>query len=408
MTFFGLAVDSRRRQHVRGARRRRASQNVSKRSIDHVPGRIVLRRLAATLVTSSCRSATSCASTPVLSTVPTFWFFPALFNPFFQRVDPKRARFPTRRKQVATTRSVVCQAAPRSGNDGESSSFRLDELGRSRARRRASFTEGPGVIPQRRCTNDLLEGPSTRVRRGAGRPAGASNVSAAASMKDAREPLLGMLDRLGNRAGRGSDWSVGRMGRARSNGFFGTTTSAVAAGDFGDVIEPPGRRVRRSEKARAVRTAAKKGNNTAGFSSSSSSSVGTDKKDAPLLGILSGPSKRVNRGGARRSAMSNLFEAPGCRVRRSLKMRSERAAAKERHGASTSSKVASEKNDSLLLGLLSGPSNRTGRAPSEVKKNRGATFGKNAPLLGILSGPGKRSKRGTRGANDSRAGMSEA
>jgi hypothetical protein len=233
----------------------------------------------------------------------------------------------------AATAGVFKVTAPGSPTGSDSPSFRLDEIGSSRAARYSNQK-----APRRRVF-DLFEGPARRTGRRGGGGGGGSSSSA---LKDARVPLLGMLDDLGDRvSGRSSSGSgggsVGRRGvggggrsGAVVQGGIGKgavgSAAATAASLFGDMFEAPGRRVRRSEKTRAVRAAAKNGHGNASSSS-----------------------------------------------------------------AAAAAAAAVNRKDEVLLGLLSGPSDRAGRAGRSAK--RAAAGAVNAPLLGILSGPGKRTGR---------------
>jgi hypothetical protein len=168
-----------------------------------------------------------------------------------------------------------------------------------------------------------------------------SSSPSSSFLRDARNPLLGLLDDLGDRvSGRrgkcgGSD-SAGASKRgvsgimessnetrsgSKGDGGDESATASMSAGAvaFSDMFEAPGGRVARSESVRTARVASKKRGGSMPVSNSS-------RKDALLLGLLSGPSSRTDRGAARAAAVASASAATA-----------------------------------PLLGILSGPAKRTGR-----------------------------------------------
>lgn len=226
------------------------------------------------------------------------------------------------RISVRPRAGVFKATPPGSPSDGDSL---LDELGGSRARR-ASHQKA-----SRHRAFDLLEGPSRRTGR---RTAAASAASPTTDLREARTPLLGLLDNLGDR--------VSRRGGVKSS----STTTMAAAGGLGE----------------------KRGGG----------------------GTVMGAIRRKAT-----AALSDMFEAPGRRVRRSNKTREIRRAA----AAATTNSAGKEQK--VLLGLISRPSSRAGRAERRARAAAAAaastTGGRQAKsLLGILSGPGKRTGRACR------------
>ena len=228
----------------------------------------------------------------------------------------------------------ISNAANKNGGAGASkqrtrNTLKLNELGNSRARR----VKRAAAFATRRTTFDLLEGPSRRVGRRTTRR-GASG--GAGDMRDARDPLLGMLDDLGDRVGRRG--SHGRAGAppppcaSASASAHETSSSSFDDERDGDLFESPGGRVRRSANHRAVRAFAKSG----GAPTAPPTASACKMNDEAALGILSGPSDRCGR---------------------SNECKKEKAGRDDARGGRAEPHVAAKP----LLGILSGPGKRVGR-----------------------------------------------
>ena len=188
---------------------------------------------------------------------------------------------------------------------------------------------------------DLLDGPSRRT----GRPSVSAShaASRATRLREAKDPLLGVLDEIGDRAGRapraGRRTEFWRSTSARRRGDLSgaSATPELAARWFldDDLLECPGGRVRRSDAHRAVRDAVR------GVDPATRVKKSPDvaREQRKVLGILSGPSDRVGR--AERASRGD-----------------ERA----RRGAGRRRKTYDAgKSAESVLGILSGPGRRLGR-----------------------------------------------
>ena len=213
-----------------------------------------------------------------------------------------------------------------------------DGMGRSRARRAARSPRGARANVRPKL--DLLDGPSRRT----GRPSVSAShaASRATRLREAKDPLLGVLDEIGDRAGRapraGRRTEFWRSTAARRRGDLSgaSATPELAARWFldDDLLECPGGRVRRSDAHRAVRDAVR-GVDPATRGKSPESA----REQRRLLGILSGPSDRLGR--AERAARGD-----------------ERA----KRGAGRRGKTYDAgKSAESVLGILSGPGRRLGR-----------------------------------------------
>ena len=214
-----------------------------------------------------------------------------------------------------------------------------DGMGRSRARRAARAPRGARANVRPKL--DLLDGPSRRT----GRPSVSAShaASRATRLREAKDLLLQdemLLDEIGDRAHRAP--SAGRRTE------FWRSTAARRRGDLSDATATP-------ELA------------------------------------------------ARRFLDDDLLESPGGRVRRGDARRAVRDAARGVHPANRGESADESAGEQRkVLGLLSGPSDRVGRAERAARGDerarrgvgkRGKTYdaGKSAAcVLGILSGPGKR------------------
>lgn len=242
--------------------------------------------------------------------------------PYFPSISPPRAQ-----AVVRAPAGLVVEA------------FSLtDGMGRSRARRAARSPRGARANVRPKL--DLLDGPSRRT----GRPSVSAShaASRATRLREAKDPLLGVLDEIGDRAGRapraGRRTEFWRSTAARRRGDLSgaSATPELAARWFldDDLLECPGGRVRRSDAHRAVRDAVR-GVDPA----TRGKSPERAREQRRLLGILSGPSDRVGR--AERAARGD-----------------ERA----KRGAGRRGKTYDAgKSAESVLGILSGPGRRLGR-----------------------------------------------
>ena len=259
--------------------------------------------------------------------------------------------------------------------------FRLDDgLGRDRkaraTRRRAVFGDDVAHRANPGKRDDLLDGPSRRVGRGRASVSPSHEASRARTshLRDAKRPTLGVLDELGGRADRRGKperrLAAGPNGANTSGADVPYSVSSFAAAarwrrfagtDF-DVFDVPRGRARRGETRDAARTTP---NANAAISQSTSESrrllsvraafarsapmgLGLQKRDPTpprhqrrVLGLLTAPSARVGRA-ARRAAAGG----DGTRDRK-----------EPRRGPYRAGADAAEP----LLGILSGPGKRVGR-----------------------------------------------
>ena len=215
-----------------------------------------------------------------------------------------------------------------------------DGMGRSRARRAARAPRGARANVRPKL--DLLDGPSRRT----GRPSVSAShaASRATRLREAKDPLLGVLDEIGHRAdrapsaGRRTEFWRSTAARRRGDLSGATATPELATRRFldDDLLESPGGRVRRGDARRAVRDARSRGVDTANRGERADESAGEQRK---VLGLLSGPSDRVGR--AERAARGD-----------------ERA----RRGVGKRGKTYDAgKSAACVLGILSGPGKRLGR-----------------------------------------------
>ena len=214
-----------------------------------------------------------------------------------------------------------------------------DGMGRSRARRAARAPRGARANVRPKL--DLLDGPSRRI----GRPSVSAShaASRATRLREAKDPLLGVLDEIGDRAsrapraGRRTEFWRSTAARRRGDLSGATATPELAARRFldDDLLESPGGRVQRGDARRAVRDAARDPRDFANRGASNERA----REQRKVLGILSGPSDRVGR--AERAARGD-----------------ERA----RRGVGKRGKTYDAgKSAECVLGILSGPGKRLGR-----------------------------------------------
>ena len=259
--------------------------------------------------------------------------------------------------------------------------FRLDDgLGRDRkaraTRRRAVFGDDVAHRANPGKRDDLLDGPSRRVGRGRASVSPSHEASRARTshLRDAKRPTLGVLDELGGRADRRGKperrLAAGPNGANTSGADVPYSVSSFAAAarwrrfagtDF-DVFDVPRGRARRGETRERLRTTP---NANAAISQSTSESRrllsvrAAFARSAPMgqqqqkrdptpprhqrrvLGLLTAPSARVGRA-ARRAAAGG----DGTRDRK-----------EPRRGPYRAGADAAEP----LLGILSGPGKRVGR-----------------------------------------------
>lgn len=258
--------------------------------------------------------------------------------------------------------------------------FRLDDgLGRDRkaraTRRRAVFGDDVAHRANPGKRDDLLDGPSRRVGRGRASVSPSHEASRARTshLRDAKRPTLGVLDELGGRADRRGKperrLAAGPNGANTSGADVPYSVSSFAAAarwrrfagtDF-DVFDVPRGRARRGETFSSIDARATPNANAASRSTKSrrvsvraafarSAPRGAfDKKRDPtpprhqrrVLGLLTAPSARVGRA-ARRAAAGG----DGTRDRK-----------EPRRGPYRAGADAAEP----LLGILSGPGKRVGR-----------------------------------------------
>lgn len=262
--------------------------------------------------------------------------------------------------------------------------FRLDDgLGRDRkaraTRRRAVFGDDVAHRANPGKRDDLLDGPSRRVGRGRASVSPSHEASRARTshLRDAKRPTLGVLDELGGRADRRGKperrLAAGPNGANTSGADVPYSVSSFAAAarwrrfagtDF-DVFDVPRGRARRGETqftndARATPNANAASRSTksrrvsvrAAFARSAprgadESAFGQKRDPTPprhqrrVLGLLTAPSARVGRA-ARRAAAGG----DGTRDRK-----------EPRRGPYRAGADAAEP----LLGILSGPGKRVGR-----------------------------------------------
>ena len=262
-----------------------------------------------------------------------------------------------------------------------SAGFRLDDgLGRDRKaranRRRAVFGDDVTHRVNPPCDDfSLLDGPSRRVGRGRASVSPSHEASRARTshLREAKRPTLGLLDELGERAARRARrLAAGPNGaNTDTNADVAYSVSSFAAaarwsrrgGADLDVLDVPGRRARRL-----------------GETSSNASNASRTNRRASARAAFAASGDRSTGGGGAEASGSNARARPG------------RDPTPPRH-------------QRRVLGLLTGPSARVGRAARrgaaaggvgtrdrEVSERGPYRAGANAaePLLGILSGPGKR------------------
>ena len=257
--------------------------------------------------------------------------------------------------------------------------FRLDDgLGRDRkaraTRRRAVFGDDVAHRANPGKRDDLLDGPSRRVGRGRASVSPSHEASRARTshLRDAKRPTLGVLDELGGRADRRGKperrLAAGPNGANTSGADVPYSVSSFAAAarwrrfagtDF-DVFDVPRGRARSGETRRAPTTpnandADRQSSNQsrrvsvrAAFARSAPKALSSKKRDPTpprhqrrVLGLLTAPSARVGRA-ARRAAAGG----DGTRDRM-----------EPRRGPYRAGADAAEP----LLGILSGPGKRVGR-----------------------------------------------
>ena len=258
--------------------------------------------------------------------------------------------------------------------------FRLDDgLGRDRkaraTRRRAVFGDDVAHRANPGKRDDLLDGPSRRVGRGRASVSPSHEASRARTshLRDAKRPTLGVLDELGGRADRRGKperrLAAGPNGANTSGADVPYSVSSFAAAarwrrfagtDF-DVFDVPRGRARRGETRERLRTTP----------NANAASQSTE-------------SRRVSvRAAFARSAPMDVSDADETRKKRD---------------------PTPPRHQRRVLGLLTAPSARVGRAARRAaaggdgtrdrKEPRRGPYRAGAdaaePLLGILSGPGKR------------------
>jgi len=257
--------------------------------------------------------------------------------------------------------------------------FRLDDgLGRDRkaraTRRRAVFGDDVAHRANPGKRDDLLDGPSRRVGRGRASVSPSHEASRARTshLRDAKRPTLGVLDELGGRADRRGKperrLAAGPNGANTSGADVPYSVSSFAAAarwrrfagtDF-DVFDVPRGRARRGESIDGNANAAISQSTSesrrllsvrAAFARSAPMGQQQQKRDPTpprhqrrVLGLLTAPSARVGRA-ARRAAAGG----DGTRDRKATK---PRPSGPYRAGADAAEP---------LLGILSGPGKRVGR-----------------------------------------------
>ena len=258
--------------------------------------------------------------------------------------------------------------------------FRLDDgLGRDRkaraTRRRAVFGDDVAHRANPGKRDDLLDGPSRRVGRGRASVSPSHEASRARTshLRDAKRPTLGVLDELGGRADRRGKperrLAAGPNGANTSGADVPYSVSSFAAAarwrrfagtDF-DVFDVPRGRARRGDardapfglatpnaNAASRSTKSRRVSVRAAFARSAPRGASDKKRDPTpprhqrrVLGLLTAPSARVGRA-ARRAAAGG----DGTRDRK-----------EPRRGPYRAGADAAEP----LLGILSGPGKRVGR-----------------------------------------------
>ena len=188
--------------------------------------------------------------------------------------------------------------------------FRLDELGGSRSRRAATSKRAAKL------NRDLIESPSRRVGRTSkdginGRRQGAGvgdRVIETSAVRDAKSPLLGILDDLGDRVSRPAP----HRSKPKNNGSFDPADETAPPVDTrsvlrdGDILEAIGTRRGRlpscpvgppptSEKLTLDLLAVPDGRANGARKTPPRRSPGRGKQARDALDLLSGPGRRTGR-----------------------------------------------------------------------------------------------------------------
>ena len=189
--------------------------------------------------------------------------------------------------------------------------FRLDELGGSRSRRAATSKRAAKL------NRDLIESPSRRVGRTSkdginGRRQGAGvgdRVIETSAVRDAKSPLLGILDDLGDRVSRPAP----HRSKPKNNGSFDPADETAPPVDTrsvlrdGDILEAIGTRGRSpscpvggslvpsSEKLTLDLLAVPDGRANGARKTPPRRSPGRGKQATDALDLLSGPGRRTGR-----------------------------------------------------------------------------------------------------------------
>lgn len=258
--------------------------------------------------------------------------------------------------------------------------FRLDDgLGRDRKaranRRRAVFGDDVThkVNPPR---DDLLDGPSRRVgrRRASVSPSHEASRARTSRLREAKSPTLGLLDGLSERAAR--------------------SARRLAAGPNGANTKPPSDPSETAASARA---------DTSYSASSFAAAARWTRRSGADWDVFDVPRAR-----ARTGETSSRTNRNGRAFARAAFAQSSRRG--DHDAAAAGSRLAPKRDRTpprhqrRVLGLLTGPSARVGRAArrgaaggdgtrDRKQRERGpyrAGADAAGPLLGILSGPGKR------------------
>ena len=250
--------------------------------------------------------------------------------------------------------------------------FRLDDgLGRDRkaraTRRRAVFGDDVAYRANPGKRDDLLDGPSRRVGRGRASVSPSHEASRARTshLRDAKRPTLGVLDELGGRADR-----RGKPERRLAAGPNGANTSGA---------DVPYSISSFAAAARWRRFA------------------GTD------FDVFDVPRGRARRGETRVSFANAASQSTESR-RVSVRAAFARSAPMDESETRKKRDPTPPRHQRRVLGLLTAPSARVGRAARRAAAGRDGTRDRKEPrrgpyragadaaepLLGILSGPGKR------------------
>lgn len=185
--------------------------------------------------------------------------------------------------------------------------FRLDELGGSRSRRAATSKRAAKL------NRDLIESPSRRVgRTSKDRVQGAGvgdRVIETSAVRDAKSPLLGILDDLGDRVSRPAP----HRSKPKNNGSFDPADETAPPVDTrsvlrdGDILEAIGTRGRApscpvastppqtSEKLTLDLLAVPDGRANGARKTPPRRSPGRGKQARDALDLLSGPGRRTGR-----------------------------------------------------------------------------------------------------------------